>query len=267
MSSIQIKDLSILLIEPSAMQLKVIVKHLQDEGIERVEAVTSGNAAFESLQQFHPDLIISSLYLPDMTAVDLVHQLRETEIWQHIPFMLISSETKFHALDPIRQAGVMAILPKPFTHQDLKRALRTTVEFIDPDEVALQHFDVEALRVLVVDDSQMARKHIARVLNNMGIERITFAINGREAVDIFIKEQQAFDLIVTDYNMPEMDGEELIRYIRIEMANTFIPILMVTSEENETRLSNVQQSGVSAICDKPFDPQTVKDMLFRILDE
>jgi len=41
---------------------------------------------------------------------------------------------------------------------------------------------------------------------------------------------------------------------------------MVTSEENELRLNNVQQSGVSAICDKPFEPQTVKEMLFRVMD-
>jgi two-component system chemotaxis response regulator CheY len=42
---------------------------------------------------------------------------------------------------------------------------------------------------------------------------------------------------------------------------------MVTSEANETRLSNIQQAGVSGICDKPFEPQTVKEMLFRVLDD
>ena len=61
--------------------------------------------------------------------------------------------------------------------------------------------------------------------------------------------------------------KELIEYIRTEMDNAFIPILMVTSEANETRLSNIQQAGVSGICDKPFEPQTVKEMLFRVLDD
>ncbi len=63
-----------------------------------------------------------------------------------------------------------------------------------------------------------------------------------------------------------MDGQELIHYIRTELNNSFIPILMVTSEENEIRLNNVQQAGVSGICDKPFEPQTVKEMLYKILD-
>lgn len=266
MTSINIADLSILLVEPSAVQLKIIMRHLQEEAITNIEGVTSGTMALESLEKFHPDLIISSLYLPDMTAVELVTEIRLHPAWHEIPFMLISSETSFSALDPIRQAGVVAILPKPFHHLDLQRALKNTAEFMDPEEVVLSHFDVESLRVLVVDDSAMARKHIAKVLNNMGINRIVMAENGKEAVDIFGQAQEAFDLIVTDYNMPEMDGQELVSYVRNEMANTYIPILMVTSEHNEARLSQVQQSGVSAICDKPFDPSTVREMLCRVLD-
>lgn len=267
MATINIADLSILLVEPSAVQLKIILKHLREEKIKNISGVGSGAGALEQLKEFQPDLIISSLYLPDMTAVELITEIRYHAEWHEIPFMLISSETKFSVLDPIRQAGIMAILPKPFDRADLHRALKTTADYIDPEEMVLRHFDVESLRVLVVDDSLLARKHIAKVLNNMGITNITLAVNGKEAVDIFSQAQEAFDLIVTDYNMPEMDGQELITHVRKVMANTYIPILMVTSEENETRLNNVQQSGVSAICDKPFDPDTVRDMLYRVLDE
>ena len=101
----------------------------------------------------------------------------------------------------------------------------------------------------------------------MGITDITTANDGKQGVDMFSTNQDAFDLIVTDYNMPVMAGQELIQFIRQEMGNTLIPILMVTSEDNEMRLNNIQQSGVSAICDKPFEPQTVKEMLFRVMDE
>jgi len=263
---IDISDLSILLVEPSKTQVKVVSQHLSAEGITNIESSPSGNEALESLMNFQPDLIISSMYLPDMTATDLVKQVKAAEALNNIPFMLISSETRFSALDPIRQAGVVAILPKPFTKDDLARALRTTVDFVDPKELELEHYEIEAVRVLVVDDSAMARKHIVRVLNNMGITTITEAKDGKQGIEIFRQKEEQFDLIVTDYNMPEMDGQELIEYIRTELDNAFIPILMVTSEENETRLSNIQQAGVSGICDKPFEPQTVKEMLFRVLD-
>jgi two-component system chemotaxis response regulator CheY len=266
MSTLNVSELSILLVEPSSTQLKVIIKHLQQEGITSIEGTTNGSEALESIHAYPPDLVMSSMYLPDMTATELVMAMKQSEAGQNVPFMLISSETDFKALDPIRQAGVVAILPKPFNHADLKRALKATIEFIDPEELSLTHYDVEALRVLVVDDSLMARKHITRVLNNMGINEIITANDGKQGVDIFSANQDAFDLIVTDYNMPVMDGQELIRFIRHDMGNTLIPILMVTSEDNELGLNNIQQSGVSAICDKPFEPQTVKEMLFRVMD-
>jgi two-component system chemotaxis response regulator CheY len=264
---INVSDLSILLIEPSKTQQKVITNHLSSEGIHSIECAQSGSDALASLETYQPDLIISSMYLPDMTATQLVIKTKQSERLKETPFMLISSETRFDALDAIRQAGVVAILPKPFNHEDLIRALRSTLDFIDPEEIALEHYDVDSLRVLVVDDSSMARKHITRVLNNMGINQITHANDGKQGIAIFKQSEESFDLIVTDYNMPEMDGRELIEYIRTELDNAYIPILMVTSEENKTSLNNIQQAGVSGICDKPFEPQTVKEMLFRILDD
>jgi len=266
MPSLNISELSILLVEPSSTQLKVIINFLQKEGITSIEGVTNGIDALYSINSYAPDLVMSSMYLPDMTATELVIGIKQSERNQNIPFMLISSETNFKTLDPIRQAGVVAILPKPFNHSDLNRALKATVDIIDPEEITLDHYDIESLRVLVVDDSSMARKHITRILNNMGINNITTANDGKQGVEIFGENQDAFDLIVTDYNMPIMDGQELIKFIRQDMGNTFIPILMVTSERDELRLNNVQQAGVSAICDKPFEPQTVKEMLYRVMD-
>ena len=266
MTSLNIKDLSILLVEPSSTQLKVIIKHLKEEGIANIEGASSGESALTILADYKPDLIISSMYLPDMTAAEMIVKIKANEELNDIPFMLISSETRFSALDPIRQAGVIAILPKPFDHDNLRRALRSTIEFIEPEELELDNYAIEALRVLVVDDSSMARKHIVRVLNNMGITQITTANDGKAAAELFQTTGEAFDLIVTDYNMPEMDGMELISHIRNDRQNAFIPILMVTSESNETRLDQVQQAGVSAICDKPFEPQNVKEILFRVLN-
>lgn len=258
-------DLSLLLVEPSSVQQKIIVSHLKEAGVASIDNVATGIEASAYVEKYPPDLILSAMYLPDMSATDLLSSLRRTHPQQDINFMLVSSETSFAALDPIRQAGVIAILPKPFDYDDLNRALRTTIDYITPEEIALKNYDVTELNVLVVDDSSTARKHLSRVLNNIGISKLTTAINGLEAIEKI--EADEFDLIVTDFNMPEMDGQQLIEYVRTEMGNTLIPILMVTSENNETRLGNVHQAGVSAICDKPFEPQSVREILFQILDD
>lgn len=266
MHTIHISDLAILLIEPSSTQLKVIVQRLQSEGIAYIEGVASGGEALTKLQTYRPDLIISSFYLPDMTASELIEHIKHDEALSDIPYMLVSSESHYEVLDAIRQAGVVAILPKPFAQQDLKNALRTTIEFIDPEEISLAHYDIENVRVLIVDDSSLSRKHICRVLNNMGIVQITQAEDGKQAAELFVQDEDAYDLIITDLIMPQMDGQALIKYIRQDLGNTRIPILMVTSEQNKTRLSNVYKAGVSGICDKPFDPKSVKEMLFRLME-
>ena len=265
MTTSELSALSVLLIEPSPTQHKIITSHLSQEGIVHIDSVDNGQEAIAFILKYPPDLVISSMYLPDMSATDLLAEIHNQQNIESINFMLISSETAFSALNPIRQAGVIAILPKPFAHQDLKRALRTTLDYVSPEELALASYDAAEIKVLVVDDSMTARNHIARVLMNMGIQHITKAENGLDAIEKLSNDD--FDLIVTDLNMPEMDGQQLIEYVRHEIGNTYIPILMVTSENDTAQLSSVQQSGVSAICDKPFEPQTIREILFRVMDE
>jgi len=82
-------------------------------------------------------------------------------------------------------------------------------------------------------------------------------------LDMFNKHY--FDLIVTDYNMPEMDGLELIKNIRSTDEQLNVPILMVTSEQNQNRLTAIEKAGVSAILDKPFEPASIKQLIIRLL--
>ena len=103
------------------------------------------------------------------------------------------------------------------------------------------------------------------MLNNLGLLRITEAVDGSEAIELL--KENMFDLVVTDYNMPEVDGKELTKYIRNESGQSHLPILMVTSESNDTHLSNILTEGVTAMCDKPFEPHNVKQILYRILEE
>lgn len=260
---LKISDLTISVIEPSSTQWRIIKGQLNDIGVTRLDHFNDGASALNDMREFAPDLVVSTMHLPDMTGTELVQAMRDESELESIPFMLISSEESDYYLEPIRQAGVIAILPKPFNVQDLTRALYSTLEFIEPDKSALADITLDELNVLVVDDSQTARKHICRVLGNLGIEEITQTTNGKEAVDILNKH--FFDLIVTDYNMPEMDGKELTKYVREHSHQRSIPILMVTSEANQSHLAGVKQSGVSAVCDKPFEPQEVKRLIRNIL--
>jgi two-component system chemotaxis response regulator CheY len=260
-----VKDLSVILVEPSLTQRKLITKQLNALGISQIKAFSKGCDALQALPTCKPDVVISSLYLPDMTSTDLVFEMRDDEELLQTAFMLISSETNLSYLDPIRQAGAVAILPKPFSHEDLNLALQATLDYVETPNLELHDIDTESLQILLVDDSPMSRKHIRRILEAMDIENITEAGNGAEAATLI--NQHYYDLVISDYNMPEMDGQELLEYIRTQSGQPGLPVLMITSESNENRLAAVQKSGVSAICDKPFTTESIQSLLQQILQD
>jgi len=261
---IYLNDLNVLIIEPSRTQQRIIERELNSLSIDKIDFVETAHEALDYIQTAAPDLILSAYYLSDMTGNELLHILREDDENNEICFVLVSSVTDIRQLDAVRQAGVVAILPKPFAAEDLALALKSTLSHLNPEEVSLNETDIDDLRILLVDDSPLARKHIIRTLKSMGLSHITEAENGREAVAIM--ETSLFDLIVTDYNMPEMDGRELSAYIREQSNQTSVPIIMVTSEHNENRLAAVQQAGVSAICDKPFEPESVRQLIQQLIN-
>ncbi|WP_455204936.1 response regulator transcription factor [Kaarinaea lacus] len=253
-----------LLVEPSTAQRKIIEAYLHDIGVSNVHWVRTGAAALDALQTYNPDLVVSSMYLEDMTGTDLIQKIRHGGINADVPFMLISSETNYRYLEPIRQAGVIAILPKPFVRDQLAKSLYATLDYFDPDKIQLTQIDHEDFKVLIVDDSETSRRHIRRLLNRMGLENVVEAENGRQGLQLV--NEDFFDLIVTDYYMPEMDGEEFIEHIRHDSPQASVPILMVTSAAgDQSRLAAIKQAGVSAVCDKPFEPKNIKQLIETII--
>jgi len=261
---LNINELSILLIEPSGTQARIITEHLVSAGVRSLDLCKDGKGALSHMNRYVPDLVVSSLYLPDMTGTELVQKMRHSESLHDVPFMLISSERRFRVLDPIRQSGVIAILPKPFDHDDLKNALIATASYIQSDTLELENYEIDTLRVLLVDDSTMARRHVMRILTNLGFANFLEAANGQQAIDVLSEHE--VDLIVTDYNMPEMDGEQMVNYIRNVSEKSYLPILMITSEQDGARLNQVRQAGVSAILDKPFEIKDIQNMLYHLLN-
>ncbi len=265
MALISVDELAILIVEPSSFQQKIICGELEQLGCQQIETASTVSEAMNVLSSYTPDLVISSMYLADGDGIQLVTQMRTDDKLDGIPFMLISSEYRVDVLDPIRQAGSVAILPKPFKISDLSKALQATLEFIDPTELELENYEAQELSILVVDDSEFSLKHICRALENIGIGNISRAHSGQEAIGLLTK--QTFDLIFTDFNMPQMDGEALTQHIRQESNQPYVPILLVTSEQNETRLAGVRQAGVNAVCNKPFDTLQVKAVIKSLLAE
>jgi two-component system, chemotaxis family, chemotaxis protein CheY len=115
------------------------------------------------------------------------------------------------------------------------------------------------MKLLLVDDSGTMRTIQKRVLLGLGVPEasIVEAGNGQAALDAFAAG--GFDLVLTDWNMPVMDGLTLLKEIR--QRDTAIPVVMVTTESERDRVVTAIQAGVSDYLVKPFTPDQLKEKL------
>lgn len=115
------------------------------------------------------------------------------------------------------------------------------------------------MKVLLVDDSGTMRTIQKRCLSKLGVEDVVEAEDGVQALTYF--EKQAFDIVLCDWNMPNMNGLQLLKEIR--QRNTQIPIIMITTEAERARVVTAIQAGVSDYLVKPFTPDGLKEKLER----
>jgi len=115
------------------------------------------------------------------------------------------------------------------------------------------------MKVLLVDDSGTMRTIQKRCLSKLGIEDVTEAEDGVQALERF--EAGTFDIVLSDWNMPNMDGLQLLKEIR--QRNKDIPVIMITTEAERARVVTAIQAGVSDYLVKPFTPDSLKSKLER----
>ena len=121
------------------------------------------------------------------------------------------------------------------------------------------------LRLLVVDDSSIIRRVVIRTLKMVlsSIGSISEAANGVEALAIL--EDTEVDLILTDINMDDMGGIELISRIKADDNLKEIPIVVISTEGNENRVAQLLEQGAVGYIKKPFTPEQIRDVLSGII--
>jgi two-component system chemotaxis response regulator CheY len=119
------------------------------------------------------------------------------------------------------------------------------------------------INALVVDDLEVTRKIICNILKLIGFDNIFEADSGTTALSI-LKEYKV-GLIITDWNMPQMSGLELLQKIRANAKHQHIPVLMVTGEGEEEYILAALKAGADNYVVKPFTMETLKEQIETIL--
>jgi two-component system chemotaxis response regulator CheY len=119
------------------------------------------------------------------------------------------------------------------------------------------------MKILAVDDSATMRRIIKNQLKQVGYDQVDEAENGREALGMI--EKGGYDLLITDWNMPEMCGLDLVKEVRKSEAWRGLPILMVTTVAGKEEIVIALKAGVNNYVVKPFDTATLRTKISQVI--
>jgi two-component system chemotaxis response regulator CheY len=119
-----------------------------------------------------------------------------------------------------------------------------------------------ALRVLTVDDSRTILAMLHHTLSNAGFE-VLQAEDGQQGLDVLLS--QDVDVVITDINMPIMDGIEFIRHVRATGNHQSLPILILTTETSQDKRDQGKAAGGTGWIVKPFDPEKLISVIHRVV--
>ncbi len=137
-------------------------------------------------------------------------------------------------------------------------------------------FALDSYRILLVEDSLSTRKLVKKFCHQEGLNNIVEASNGREAINVLKNPPRLtnssdsllarkFSLIISDWYMPEMNGLELLRYVRHESKQKNIPFIFLTSQKEREYFEEAIKEGVTDYIVKPFTRQDFQDKLRSVI--
>lgn len=119
-------------------------------------------------------------------------------------------------------------------------------------------------RVLTADDAPAMREFVSMQLRTLGFNRIYQAKNGKEAlelVDSHVQKEIPIELIISDWNMPEMTGLEFLKHVRANKLTSHVPFILLTAETEKAQVTEAVMSGVSNYILKPFTAKSFEEKL------
>ena len=125
--------------------------------------------------------------------------------------------------------------------------------------------DRTSLKFLVVDDFSTMRRIVRNLLKELGFTNVEEAEDG--AVALSKLRQGGFEVVVSDWNMPNMDGLSLLQTMRADAALKSLPFLMITADAKKENIAAVVQAGASSCIAKPFTAATLQDKLDKIFEK
>ena len=118
------------------------------------------------------------------------------------------------------------------------------------------------MKILVVDDHESMRRIEKQILNDLGYKNVDMADDGSTALPML--QAGSYDFVISDWNMPKMEGLDLLKAIRADSRISKTPVLLVTAESKKEKIIEAAQAGVNDYVVKPFNAEILKAKIARI---
>ena len=226
------------------------------------EAVIRAKEAYEFKDEYKAYIV--DYMIPDMNGIETVRQIRKV-IGNEVPIIILTAYDWSDFEEEAREAGVTAFVAKPIFKSELWSVLTNAGE--NPDEDRKKGtFNYSGKRVLLVEDNALNREIATTILQDAGFQ-VDAAVDGTEAVSIMDQvDEDRYDLIFMDIQMPKMDGYMATREIRTLQNNkkANIPIVAMTANAFDEDRKKSFEAGMNAHIAKPIDMQTIARTLDKI---
>ena len=282
----------ILSVDDSKTVRALLAQLLRPYACELCEAA-NGEEGLAVAARERPDLILLDYNMPVMDGVTMLRRLRDNTDLRRTPVIMLTAESSAENIATVARLGVRDYITKPFDEELLLAKTARVVPLVlrpnherregrtEPKsentgddeaptsregpkgqpELAVEHSAPSAVALrraslLVVDDSRTMRLSLIRALNELGFDNIQEAKNGREALEIVLK--QPFDLMLLDMEMPEMNGMEVLLELKKNPELSGLPVIVISGAEQLENAVRCIEAGAEDYLPKPFNPTLLR---------
>jgi response regulator RpfG family c-di-GMP phosphodiesterase len=244
----------ILIVDDSAVFRTSMKKILESKNDEIVLA-EDGQEGLDLALTERFDIVVSDIDMPKINGIDLCRSLKNTAATQGTPVVMVSTFDSDSDVDQGFQAGASAYLSK----YEIQSRLRETVDSV----LSKSKFKSDRL-VMVVDDSKVIRRIVEKGLAEAGFKVIS-AENGKKALDLL--DDIRPDLILTDIEMPDVNGFEFCGAIHTNPELSTVPIIAMSSKTDRGYMKRMLRNGASAYLCKPFNIDELVILVEKMLSD
>lgn len=259
----KIQGLRILVVDDNATNRRILEEILSNWGLEPT-VVARGGEALDTMETAHNSgepfgIVLLDNMMPEMDGFMLAEEILKRPDLQASTMMMLSSADRHENAERCRELGLTAYMSKPVKRAELLNAIMTAIEgeSTQTEKTATSrpriHTSHRSVHVLLAEDNTVNQKLAMKLLEKRG-HQVLVAGNGKEAIQALGK--QAFDIVLMDVQMPEMDGFEATQTIRKREQETGgrIPIIAMTAHAMKGDRERCLEAGMDGYISKPLQP-------------